>query len=334
VGGQTDSITIPQGQLEASVSLTAPQDQLHGQAPAAVAVAITGITGGATTGTATASVTVQDDDAAPSVVSIQNATASEAAGEIIIPVTLSHPATQEVTLTYEVSAPAKVIDFGDVGVMHGAIPAGYEGLRWTGVSSSGDEGAFTATTGGGQIRALDPNGLSVSSLTVSSASPNQIVTIQAIKNDAVVGTQTVTLGNGGPSSASVTLGPAFSGIDALYIDGSENAFGDDWPVRIDNVVVGGGQPTMGTVTIPAGQSSGSITIPVVNDSLYEVGETVFVRLTGAQGAILGSEIEAAGSITNDDAAPLPMISITNVFTKDVQEGLIQEFEVTRDSRID
>ncbi|WP_424140185.1 Calx-beta domain-containing protein [Roseomonas chloroacetimidivorans] len=325
------SVTIKANETSAVLEVQTRDNATYGANPEVVVRLAEAFGGDTGTGQ------VADDDDPildPPVVTIGDGAASEADGTINLTVTLSHPSAQDVTLTYEVSAPGKVIGFDGTGAIHSAIPAGYEGLRWTGIASSGDGGALTATTGGGQIQALNPSGLSVSSLTVSSASTNQVVTIQAIKDGTVVGTETVTLGNGGPSSVPVNLGAAFSGIDALRIDGSANSFGDDWPVRIDNVVLSGGDPNTGTFTISAGQTSGSIVIPVANDSLYEVGEAFTVRLTDAQGATLGSDIEATGSITNDDAAPLPMVSITNVFTKDVGEGLIQEFEVTRDARVD
>jgi hypothetical protein len=121
---------------------------------------------------------VADNETAPAnvapVATIGNVTASEAAGEIIIPITLSHASTQDVTLTYEVSAPNQVISFEGAGALYSALPAGYGGVRWTKIDSSGDGGAFTATTGGGEIQALAPNGLSVSSLNVSSASTNKL----------------------------------------------------------------------------------------------------------------------------------------------------------------
>jgi hypothetical protein len=202
---------------------------------------------------------------------------------------------------------AKTVTFDNVGAEHTAIPAGYEGARWTGINSSSDGAALTATTGGGQIQALSPNGLSVTSLTVSTASTNQVVTLQAIKGGSVVATQTVTLGNGGPQSAPVTLGPQFSGIDALHIDGAANSSGD-YPIKIDNVVMAGGPTTTGQVTIAAGQTTGSITVPVVNDSTYEVGETISVKLTAATNATLGTDVTGVASITNDDAAPLPSIT--------------------------
>ncbi|MBL0407774.1 tandem-95 repeat protein, partial [Microvirga aerilata] len=294
-----------------------------------------------------ASVTITDDDEQlpvdSPVVNIGDAEASEAKGEITFAITLSAPAVQDVTLTYEATASGKVIGFDGTGAIHSAIPAGYEGLRWTGVSSSGDGAALTATTGGGQIQAITPGELSLTGMTVSTASTNQVITIEAIRGGVVVGSQQVTLGNGGPQTATVALGPNFSAVDAVRIDGSADSYGNDYPIKIDNVVLGGGIIT-DTVTIPAASSSGVITVPVTNDSAYEVGETISVRLTGATGATLGTEVEATGTIINDDAepvgenAPLPVVTIlanTQLYG-DVREGQggVQEFEITRDARLD
>jgi hypothetical protein len=188
--------------------------------------------------------TVNPVDDTPPVASITNATASEADGEIIIPVALSYASSQDVRLTYEVSAPDKVITFANT--TEGDLPAAYEGVRWTGIFASGDGKAVVATTGGGQFQSLDPNGFAISSLTVSSDDLNQlggqqIVTIQAIKGGAVVATKEVTLNNG-TASTPVTFGPEFSGIDAIHIDGATDRFGNDMPVKIDNVALAGTKP--------------------------------------------------------------------------------------------
>jgi VCBS repeat-containing protein len=286
---------------------------------------------------ATVTLTVNPVDDTPPVASITNAMASEADGEIIIPVALSYASSQDVMLSYEVSAPDKVITFANT--TEGDLPAAYEGVRWTGIFASGDGKAVVATTGGGQFQSLDPNGFAISSLTVSSDDLNQlggqqIVTIQAIKGGAVVATKEVTLNNG-TASTPVTFGPEFSGIDAIHIDGAADRFGNDMPVKIDNVALAGTKPTTGTITIAAGQTTGTIKVPVVNDKVFESGETVTVRLTGGDGATLGKDAEAVGTITNDDAAPLPMITFTKIVAGDIHEGTWPvEFEVTRDTRLD
>jgi len=236
-----------------------------------------------------------------------------------IPYTLSHASTEPVTLTYEVSAPGKSFNFDDAGNLSNT---NYQGLRWENISLSSDPfvvptgapAAVMGTTGGGMVRAVDASAnFGLTSLNLSSPYTNQVggsqqVTITGYDNGAVVGTKVVTLTNGSP--VDVTFGPEFASIDAFKIDSPEvNSV--DVPVVVNSVNLAGGAATTQTVTIPANTTSGTIDIPVQNDSVYEVGEAVTVKLTGAQGATLGQTVEAVGTIANDDATPLPRISIVN-----------------------
>ncbi|MEO8216430.1 MAG: Calx-beta domain-containing protein [Acidobacteriota bacterium] len=64
--------------------------------------------------------------------------------------------------------------------------------------------------------------------------------------------------------------------------------------------------TSGTLTIPAGSTSGTISVPIVGDTLTESNETYVVNLSNASGATI-SDGQGAGTITDDD--PIPGISI-------------------------
>ena len=67
----------------------------------------------------------------------------------------------------------------------------------------------------------------------------------------------------------------------------------------------------GTLTISAGDTSGTITIAsIINDTLDEANETVIVTLSNAVGATLGSDDEHTYTITDNDATP--SLSIADV----------------------
>jgi hypothetical protein len=61
------------------------------------------------------------------------------------------------------------------------------------------------------------------------------------------------------------------------------------------------------LTIPAGQTTGTITVPVLGDRLPEPDEAFFVNLSGATGATI-ADGQAVGSIVDDE----PRISISDV----------------------
>jgi Calx-beta domain-containing protein/VCBS repeat protein len=67
------------------------------------------------------------------------------------------------------------------------------------------------------------------------------------------------------------------------------------------------QAVIGTLTIPAGQTTGTITVPVNGDRLGEPDETFFVNLTGATNATIADD-QALGTILDDE----PRISISDV----------------------
>jgi hypothetical protein len=64
----------------------------------------------------------------------------------------------------------------------------------------------------------------------------------------------------------------------------------------------------GTLTIPAGATSGSINVPITADSMYETDETLTMTLSAPTGATLGTAT-ATGTITNDDAMPRVSVSM-------------------------
>ena len=64
--------------------------------------------------------------------------------------------------------------------------------------------------------------------------------------------------------------------------------------------------TSGTLTINPGQTSGTISVPIIGDTVPEPNETFFVDLIGAINATLFTGPRATGTILDDDpASPSP-----------------------------
>ena len=59
--------------------------------------------------------------------------------------------------------------------------------------------------------------------------------------------------------------------------------------------------TSGTLTIPAGATAGTITVTVLNDTIFETNETFFVNLTAPTNATI-ADTQGVGTITNDEGA--------------------------------
>ena len=77
--------------------------------------------------------------------------------------------------------------------------------------------------------------------------------------------------------------------------------------------------TSGTVTFAAGVTSQTVAVKVTGDNTVEPNETFTVTLSNPTGATI-SKATATGTITNDDAAPVPTVSISDVTVAEGNSG--------------
>ena len=71
------------------------------------------------------------------------------------------------------------------------------------------------------------------------------------------------------------------------------------------------QSTSGTLTFAPGETTKSIPVPIINDTMDEPSETFFVNLTNASNAVI-LDNQGQGTITDNDAAPTISINDTSV----------------------
>ena len=77
----------------------------------------------------------------------------------------------------------------------------------------------------------------------------------------------------------------------------------DWAVaHVTTVAADLGTPLSGTVSFAAGETSKSIVVPIVGDTVYEGTETLKVALSNPVGCTIGTS-EATGTILDNDPAP-------------------------------
>ncbi|TQD48242.1 putative Ig domain-containing protein, partial [Marilutibacter aestuarii] len=79
-------------------------------------------------------------------------------------------------------------------------------------------------------------------------------------------------------------------------------------------------PPGGSVTLPLGAMNWEVTVNPIGDATYEPNETVVVNIAPGTGYTIGSPASATGTITNDDAAPLPDLSISDVTVAEGNTG--------------
>jgi len=114
---------------------------------------------------------------------------------------------------------------------------------------------------------------------------------------------TLTEGTGGTKAAVLTVtlsAPANGAVAVSYQTG-------------DGTAVAGADFTAmsGRLTFNPGQTTKSVSIPIATDGVFEANETFKFTLTNPSGATL-SRAQATVTLTNDDAAPLPKLSVADV----------------------
>jgi ribosomal protein L35AE/L33A len=135
-----------------------------------------------------------------------------------------------------------------------------------------------------------------------------------------IGDATVTEGNGGPVNANFTVTLSSGSGQPVHVDYA----------TADGDAIAGADYTAkaATLTIPTGQTTGTITVSVTGDALDEVDEKFTVRLTNAVAASLGDDL-ALGTITDND--PLPTLNVNDVTVAEGDAGTVDAvFTVTLD----
>jgi Calx-beta domain len=208
------------------------------------------------------------------------------------------------------------------------------------VLNSVPTGPATLTIGSSPQCTFSPSVLNFSSANWNVA---QTVTVTA-NNDAIVeGTHfcapaTITPSGGGvvPSSApppattitdndtaTVSIANTTNGAEAGPVSGVMTV--TQSAVSVNNTVVSytvTGTATSGTdytaltgsITIPAGSTTATIVIPVINDAIVEANETVIVTLntvTSGASTTIGTPAAATNTITSDDVSTVSIATITN-----------------------
>jgi Ca2+-binding RTX toxin-like protein len=104
----------------------------------------------------------------------------------------------------------------------------------------------------------------------------------------------ITEGDSGTANASFTISLSYAALDPITISYSTS-----------NGTAGAGDftSTTGSVTIPAGQLTATVSVPVVGDTTFEATETFNLNLTSANNGVVITDGTGIGTITDNDVAP-------------------------------
>jgi hypothetical protein len=298
---KTGTVTIPAGSKTATFSVLVVGDTVP-ESTESFTARLSGPVN-ATLGTATATGTILDND--PEVVSIAPASLVEGnTGTAAMTFTVSLPvASASAVSVHYATSDGTAHAPGDYTSKTGSvtIPAGATSATFT-VSVVGDRldernETFTVTLS-------SPSGATLGTATATGT----IVDDDAAPVVSVAATS-VTEGNSGTAAARFTVASsAASGLAVTVTfatsDGTAHAPGDY-------------TASTGSVTIPAGSTSATVTVPVVGDVLYEKNENFSLTLSRPVNATLGTAT-ATGTIVDDD--PVPVVSISDASQPEGDSG--------------
>jgi hypothetical protein len=187
------------------------------------------------------------------------------------------------------------------------------------------------TTANGTATAGSDYTATSGTLTIPASSLTGTISVPIIGNTIVEPDETFVVNLSNPTRASLADGQATGTItnddsatitigDASLVEGNSGTANmtftvslsnlSDSPVQVDYVTADDSATagsdytaTSGILTIPAGDPSATISVPIKGDTTVEPDETFFVNLTNPTGATLADN-QAVGTITNDDSATI------------------------------
>jgi len=300
------SVTIPAGQTSVTLNIPVLNDSAI-EGGETVLVTLTGITSGNSNitlqaGSTQATVPIADNDSAQ--VRINGTTAGAEAGTVSLVYTVTQSAT----------SPANTV-----------IAYSLSGSASAGSDFIAPSGSVTILAGQTTATITIP----VVNDTLVEANETVIVRLDSITSGQQVSIDTTqdqaTLAISDNDSAQVRIAMTTAGNEAGPVSGVftvTQTAASSTPTTVSYTVTGTATPgsdytaLSGTVTIPAGQTTATITVPVINDSLAEPAETVIVTLDGITAGdpqitvASAAQAQATLSITDNDIALVSIVVTT------------------------
>jgi hypothetical protein len=271
-------------------------------------VTISSADANATVGTTSATGTIDDDDSAPSVSIATPAPVTEDSGGGTTPYsfTVNVSGSTEAPITLIVSAtgsgadPAEAADFTLVTTNLVITPPAASGTITVNVTADNIYEAnetVDVTISSADANATVGTASATGTINDDDAQPTLSITAPAPANE----------GNSGTTPFNFTI--SLSGTTELPVDVNYSL------IAVDTNTSDYNAPS-GTLNIPAGQTSGTITVQVVGDTTYEPDEDFTIQMDSATGATLGAPASATATILNDDLPTVQFSATSSAVTED------------------
>ncbi len=302
-------IVIPAGSTEASISIIGTNDSID-ELDETVVVDITAVTNGTESGKQPVTAVISDDDSAPTVsLSLIGSPLAENGGQATVTATLQAASALDVTVDLGFTGSATIAsDYTRSGTQI-LIPAGSVtgSITLTGINDALDEDNetiivdITSTTNATEI------GTEQVTATITDDDPLPGVTL-SLSNSPLAengGAETVTATLDAVSGRAVTIDLSFTGSATNISDYTRSAI---------------------QIVIPAGSTSGSISLTSVDDSIDEADETIVVDIAAVTiGTETGSQ-QITATITDDDVAGFTLVESSGA-TSVNESGTTDSFTV-------
>ena len=290
------SIIIPSGDLTGTENLSIVNDTIF-ETNETIIVDISSVSGGGTTenGTQQQTITVTNDDSAPTLTLTSSSSSIDENGSAFtLTGTLSNPTYQTVTVGILASGTATLnTDYT------------LSATTFT-ISAENTTGSVTATPSNDSTFEGDETIIiDVSTVSGGSATENgtQQLTIALKEDDAgpELSINDVTTSNESAANSTFTITTSTTSASNMTVDYATS----------NGTAIAGSDYTAanGTATITAGQSSTTINVAILADTLDEANETVTITLSNPT---LATITDSTGTLTITDDDTAPSISIGNV----------------------
>ena len=311
-GTASGTLTIPAGQTTASFTVDITQDAID--EPDELFVVSLSSPSGATLGAIhQTGVTITDDEETPTVsFSSGSASVSEDDSSLVIDVVLSGPSSETMQFAYstengtadagsDYTAASGIVTFAPGETSAQIVIPILNDLTYEGTESF-VVNLLNGVPSGGAPVPLDFSPavpILLDSITVSILDDEPIPTVSLLSIPAV---------SEGDGNARITV--ELSGLSAT--DTVVNFATSDGSALDTKDYTG----LSGSVTIPAGELSADVLIPILPDAVYEDTETFGFAITSAVGADLSSSLSGDATITDDDAFPTVQIHAASLLVNE------------------
>ncbi len=281
-----NTITILAGQTSGSITLTG-LDDITFEGNESIIVDVTSVTNGTENGTQSVTASITDDEIQPSVsLALAGSSIAENGGVATVQATLSNPSAQNVVVTLGFTGTATnntdyAASSNTITILAGQTSGSITLTSIDDATFEGNESIIVDVTG---VTNGTENGSQSVSATITDDDSQPSVTLavagSSLAENGGLATVRATLSNPSTQDVTVTLGIAGTGTNNTDYSASSN-----------------------TITILAGQTSGSITLTGIDDATFEGNESIIVDVTGVTNGNEAGTQSITATITDDETQP-------------------------------